>query len=109
MLLGGCYVLSKQAASNLSQVVRNEQVHVAMSNTCNTLQYSCEYTKIQKSGKQHAKVTLYSQLGHLSMKFSSCSITLRLWDTVWGVFRAPNAITHSAHLHQLRLQKMEHR
>ena len=31
--------------------------------------------------------------------------SLRLRDTVWGVYRAPNAITHSAHLHQTMATK----
>ena len=31
--------------------------------------------------------------------------SLRLRDTVLGVFRAPNTITHSAHLHQTMVTK----
>ena len=33
------------------------------------------------------------------------NIYLRLWDTVWDVFHAPNAINPSAHLHQTTATK----
>ena len=35
----------------------------------------------------------------------SLGATLRLWDTVLGVFRTQNAITHSDHLHQTMATK----
>ena len=35
----------------------------------------------------------------------SAITTLRLQDTFWGVFHAPNAITHSAHLQQTKPTK----
>ena len=34
-----------------------------------------------------------------------CDLFLRLRDTVWGTFRAQNAITRSAHLHQTTAMK----